>query len=923
MSKYWKPSSSGTPTQSAAPSYSPTPAPSYQPQQSYQDEKPGFFEKFGTKLQESPLLGRLIKTPVGSGILKGLGAVSKVMNTPLGQTFGRILQAPARYTSGGVTDRERRQREAGTRNEPKSFSGFLSAATDPIINPKFIKAGLKNVFNPPKELDPWGGGFSGKGSVIDERRKAGEKISPLEKDVAFGMEILYPTLAELGAGKVIKAIPGVSKLSQQVLKPITKWGDDAVDWVKGTKLGNIIETLEPGFKSPGIKKFMVEANENASRRVNQLYNTIEESAKKLSNKQQRIIGEIMEDIPGAFTKADESLRKIAKQMNDLGDMVGRESVEMFKLTKGKKGLDLETFEKFKGKYLTHTWDELIKTGKAGSISQKKDSLFRYFQERKGKPGYRKEYAPATFKGLATEITANEIVRGHLAIAEKFGIKADEAKKLIKKYGDDVLKEFGYLPKDLAERGMNNLYDDVMLPPEAIELIRGYTPSAAPVTNMEKLWATMGLMHDRALSGWKLRVTIDNPAYHGRNIISNQTLAGLATGRSLPRTIVDSFDSLLRYFGKDVDKYVGAMEAGSIIKTKSLSDGLNLLVDESGLIQKGLHNRWRNWWKGVQNSSEDIAKVSVFKHSIDKIVKETGKALDDVLKDPKAFKVAKDLAEESIFSPYRIGSGERALMQRIVPFYSFFRQATPFIAKTAVTHPERFAIYPRIKQAVEGLSEDVVPDEDREDWQQGSVQLPLKSKAGAPIALDTSYLLPWGNVETPSASLAKGQLPGGLSLNPFVMEAAQQLFNKDLYFDQDIAKGTLPGTNLKDLTSVKPQLRGSQRIMHAANTLLGSLFRTLNGKIRPSLTKQPDGTMGVPDFAGRERDIWMGLGDLLGLKTTELRPERKKASDAYEKQKRLEEIESSINYTMRNHQIPPDQKKRLLDKYQEQIRDLFQ
>ncbi len=896
----WNQYAGGTARPTSAPAAAPTPAPRIsKPQPTFQEDR-GFFGKIKD-------FGR-----------SALDKIIKAMDSPKGQVAGHILTSFPRFISGGIKagdkkEIERLKAEAGPGKPWIPEGGRLKY--NPFTS-NFIKGGLSAVTNP-AGVDPWGSGFLGSGSILQQREEAGLPVSRLDKAVGFAGEVLTPTLADIIPvgkvsrllGKGIQEIPGVTKLGQQVLKPLRTAGK----FIKKSKAGSVIETLSPGFKAPGAKKILDAAKDAANRRVNQLHKVIRKMADDLTPAQQRIVGELMENTRGLVTKADEPLRRVAQQMNDLADEVGREGVELFDITKGKIGLNPESFEKLKGQYLPHIWNDLIKKGDTSFITEEAPKLLgNFWKKRTGKTGFVKEFAPASFKGLGTQIAENEIARGYLAIAEKFGIKGDEALKMVKEQAPGIAREFGYAPDEITKLGVTKLFDNVALPKEVIEFIQGTTAKTG-TTAWDKFWK----LHDKGINAWKLGKTIYNPAYHVRNIISNQILANMATGGSLTTTVVDSFKNMLKYLGKSSDNYVSAAEDISLIRKASLTDGFKILMEESGLIQQGNVRKWGSFWKNFQNSSEDIAKLSVFKRSIDDIVKVGARSLDEVLADPVALKAAKDVAEEAIFSPYKIGAGERSLMSRIIPFYSFSRQAIPFTFKTAIKHPERLAKYPRFKQAVEAYGDDVVPQEDRPEWQKAGIQLPFKSKSGEPIALDTSYLYPWGSLdESPGTSLSRGQLPLGLSLNPFAMEVAQQFANKDFYFDREIAPSKLPGTNLKDITSTKPRRAGSQRWAHAANTLLPSLYRTYFGKLKPAFE-------GVPDYAGRDRDVWMALFDSFGLKTTVLRPDDKIMFDLFDQTKELKEIKSQMYSTAADQGLDDDEKKELLDDYVKEIEKLLQ
>lgn len=879
--KLWSQYSGGTAKPSSAPVAPPTPAPRIT-KPVYQEDK-SFLGKIGDKIT-----GALESKP--------------------GRLVSNVLMAPSRFFTGGVKALEA---EGKGKDGPNLDGGFFSTEGT-FLDPTFYKGGAQSVLHP-QELDSFSGGFMGKGSILEKREQRGETITNFDKALAFGGEILYPTAAELGLSKLVGSGFKAAKASKAGQKAV-KGADVIGDFFKKSKFGDVIEALEPGFKAPGAKKILDEAKDAANYRVNQLHKTIKTMSEGLSPDQQRIVGELMEGGSKAVANADEPLRRIAQQMNDLADEVGREGVELWEMTKGKIGLNPESFEELKGQYLPHIWNDMVKNGDKAFITEDAPSLLgQFWKKRTGKEGYIKEFGPASFKGLGTQIADNEIARGYIAIAEKYGIKPDAAADILKTKGPEALKDFGYTSADVINLKTAKIFEDVALPKEVVQFIKG--SAARPGTDaFTKLFLEP---LDKITNSWKLGKTIYNPAYHVRNIISNQILADMATGRGLPNTILDSFKSLYSYMGKGAQEYVSAAENVNLIRKASLVDNYKVLMQEADLIQKGNIRRFGDMWKTFQNHSEDIAKLSVFKSSIDDVVRAGGRSLDDVLADPTALKVAKDLAEEAIFSPYKIGAGERTLMSRIVPFYSFSRQAIPFTVKTAIKHPERLAKYERGKHAIESLSDNVIPEEDRPEWQKNSIQLPWKSKSGEPIALDTSYLYPWGNLgESPTTSLSRGQLPFGISINPFVSEAAQQVANKDFYFDRDISTSKLPGANLKDIVSTKPRRAGSQRWAHVANTVLPSLYRTYFGKLQPAF-------QGEKDYVGRDRDVWMALFDSFGLKTTVLRPDDKRMFDMIDQRKELKEIKSQMYSIAADQRLDDEEKKQLLEEYISEMEKLFQ
>jgi hypothetical protein len=355
-------------------------------------------------------------------------------------------------------------------------------------------------------------------------------------------------------------------------------------------------------------------------------------------------------------------------------------------------------------------------------------------------------------------------------------------------------------------------------------------------------------------------------------MSNQILTDLQTGKGLPATVIDTMKVIA---GKTDKKYVQEARESGLIGAKNFGTSVDDLLN-------GAYTKQSFWSKlaqsptKLQNWMEETAKLNVFSE-----MRGRGKTIQEAL----------DLAEEAIFSPHRISAAERSTLGRAIPFYSFTRQAAPFIAKTAVKHPERITKYMKAERAVESLTE---PENEQylPDYMKGMVRTPFKNKEGQTKYFNPQYIYPWGNFLQES----KG-LPFGLNLNPALEEAYAQRMNKDLYFGSDIVKPGEPGGTGK-------------RIEHLVKTAAPTAFNTVKDKLIPALE-------GRPDTQGRERSLSdLALSELGGLKTYPFSVESGKKSASYNKYIIIKDAQDRIREVQKNKTMTVDEKRKQIKKINE-------
>ena len=501
-------------------------------------------------------------------------------------------------------------------------------------------------------------------------------------------------------------IPGVKQGAALVGKGLSK----VVDVARTIEpVAKVAEKFDPYFRNPELGKLVTAAEDRINTSVNQVYKTISNAAKGLSPAEQARVGQVLE---GGVSTGKYSA--IAKPIAELAEKVGQEAVDLGLLSK-------ESFQKYKGQYMTHIWNDVQKGGglfSTGGVVPKIAGDF--YKQRKGAEGFVKEFAPAMFKGLGTESKNNEIAKMYMGIADKFGVAASDYAKVP---NQDLV-----LAKDaIANSKTARFFGDKLIPKTVADTINKTIESKNDPNALDKLY---GL--------WKKGKTIWNPAYHVRNLPSNQILSDMSTGEGLLGTTLGYGQAVREYAGKGDQKFKQAAEEAGLIGRKNFGEMSGNLMEEAGYKTPQTGNKVVNAVKNVakgfdsgatklQNASEETSKLNVFTSWMHKLASEAKVTVDEALKTPEMVKQAVDKAQEAIFSPYRISKGERSLASKVVPFYSFARQAAPFTAKTLANNPERLTKYGKFKTAVESLTPDSTaqnPDVP------GAIRTPIKDAKGS-------------------------------------------------------------------------------------------------------------------------------------------------------------------------------------------------
>ncbi len=702
----------------------------------------------------------------------------------------------------------------------------------------------------------------------DETWQKAMQSDTVKKIGGTANRVVLDPLNAIPFGKIFKFVgKGISKVDDVV--KLSKFGDKIMDTARSTPaVYKVIEKFNPYFRNPEFGKMLKETEGVTGKRLNDLYKLIKDTAKNLSPAQQTRIGQLLEG--GIDTS--KKYEQLAAPLRELTEKIGKEAVDLGILSR-------KSFNKYRGVYMKHIFEKYLDVSKnQGFVRRVAPGIGQQFSKmRRGTEGYIKEFAAPTFAGLGSGIKDIEAARFYKKIASDFGAGVEVVKKGRKIINRIVPEGYEYAPHVIANSKVARFFKNKALPKSIVEYINK-TSEIKKVTGWDKM-----------LNAWKAGKTIYNPAYHVRNVLSNQILTDMSTGKGLIQTASDYVGAVRQYVGKGNQKFVNAAETIGLIKQKRFGAALDEFLETAEIVEKSKGRKILDFPRKLQTVTEETSKLNVFKSWVEKFAKQAGKTVDDALKDSELLKKAAGKAEEAIFSPYRLNQTERGLARNLIPFYSFTRQVIPFTMKTLFNNPARIAKYSKAKREVENLSK----SESRPAYAENFVRLPFKNKRGESMYFDPTYILPFGNVFEGGE---RGKLPFGLGFNPIFTEAAQQMANKDFYYDQPITKFESEGMAGKNTAA---------RASHAFRTMSPQILNNLISKVFPAVT-------GKADYAGRERNLPQALLDTLGGIKTQFIGSQKGVMDQYYKTKTtIRSKQNDIKKILNDNSLTESQKRKYI------------
>ena len=795
-------------------------------------------------------------------------AVSQKPQQPVAQTQ---TEKPRTFFQGNVIDKA-----IDVAQVPEyMFGGFMKGAVGDAKTRK--QAGAPDLG---KSI--WAGVTNIPKGVID-RTGIGGDSNQYDAGAELGLTGVGKGAYNLGLSLALPSMP-IGKIAKVtgLEKAAVKVGSKVVDVARKIEpVANAVEKVVPYFKNPEFGKLVQGAEERTQGRLQELYKMVSNAVTGLTPAEQARVGQILEGgVSSGGTKAGEyatsKFEQIAAPIREFSDMVGNEAVDLGLL-------DATSYEKYKGQYMSHIWNDMVKNGADSELFAKKavpQVSGKFFQKRTGAEGYVKQFGPAVFKGLGTQIKDIETTKFYKNIAQEYGVNSDNIGNLADP------ENYRLLSREVSKKfGDKNVFKDLLLPKDVAKYIEEKVAAKAKPG-----------IADKAMDLWKKGKTIYNPAYHVRNNLSNPILADLSTGEGIPATLMGQASAARQLSGKGDQAMVEAAKSVGLIDRKNFGEMFSDTLDAAGLGKKDTGNIISRGAKkvdtaitGLQSKSEDVAKLNVFTSWINKFADEAKITVQEALQNPDMLKKAKDKAEEAIFSPYRISQKERGVIRNLgIPFYSFTRQAVPLVGKTLYNNPDRITKYDKAKRAIESISAGT--PENRPDYAKDAVRLPVKNAEGNNYYFDPQYILPWGNMGDPG--IEQGKLPFGLSFNPFITTGTEIGLNKSFYTGKPITKSNVP------------QIQNEDKANYALRAIGPSIISTAQ--------KLGSAIMRKPDYYGRTRSVKSAALDAIGLKNAVYPKEIQDQNDAYTNLNKLRSLQSEMKSVMRNQSYNESEKKRRID-----------
>ena len=280
---------------------------------------------------------------------------------------------------------------------------------------------------------------------------------------------------------------------------------------------------------------------------------------------------------------------------------------------------------------------------------------------------------------------------------------------------------------------------------------------------------------KIMRGFKYGKVVMNPATHARNIISN--------------FILNDFGELPLYrIPEYMTKAFSSFKAGG--KYAKFGDEISELgVDASTF--------WGTEIKALLTNAGDPALIKLPKEIINKMgdlyqkEESLGKRMMYIFQREKGLEPlqAWAKAEESTFNYAKVTPFIRKLRESLfgMPFVTFSYLATPFVAKTLITHPARVGKYGFIKRGIENMSDPEKLRKEREaepDYIKKGfyVRLPFEDQHGRAMYFDMTYILPFGDLI--SGNLFEGERTGEAPTTAVLRKFPLLNIVGELYTNQD-------------------------------------------------------------------------------------------------------------------------------------------
>jgi hypothetical protein len=363
--------------------------------------------------------------------------------------------------------------------------------------------------------------------------------------------------------------------------------------------------------------------------------------------------------------------------------------------------------------------------------------------------------------------------GKISSRQKF-INALKDKKLFPEL-TEVSKD-GKIPDRYMRLNIKNL-KEYALPKDMAEIVNQTFSKFSNIKSVDDFVHGYDVM----LNTWKKLATYVNPAFHGRNLVSNMWQLNLARAFHPLKAANDLLQ--MRKIQKILSK---GGDVGSILKGDELTwwnqfreSGLGGTGRFFGDIERGLKKQ--NWvfetGGGLGNWIEDSSKWTLYK---DRIAK--GFTHDSAVKEVKKY----------LFDYGDLTDFEKNVMKRIFPFYTWSRKNVPLQVAMLIQNPGKFSVIAKAKASIENAQEGKPMDDKLlPEWMRQGYNIWLgENPEGMQNYLKLEGFLPavdLGMVGRPLDEMAE-------QISPLLKTPYEMLTNYNTYFKRPISE--FPGQTKK-------------------------------------------------------------------------------------------------------------------------------
>ena len=423
-------------------------------------------------------------------------------------------------------------------------------------------------------------------------------------------------------------------------------------------------------------------------------------------------------------------------------------------------------------------------------------------------------------------------------------------------------------------------------------------------------------YEDLLSKYKFGKVILNPATHFRNIMSNSIMldaAGIDLHKQ-PKLLMRAATELTqkgKYFQevKTQTNLLGNEYFGGEISR--FKESLFSTADD-GLLERAV-----NTTRKLANDAGDIYQAE----------EQTFKMAQYIYGRDHGFSIKQAAAEAEKwgFNYNKVSPFVEALRKMPLgsPFLTYSAKAAPRLIESAVKNPMRLYKYDLLFNAIENHSQEKLGLSDadmkviKETSRGQTVVLPVRDEAGNPLVLDVAYNVPWGSLTTSEDNVMG--IPGG----PLKSLLEVWPFNKSTYKASKTQSG--------EIVSATDNAR--EATIKRADYVLKSLLPSWT----PGLPKDNSWFKGGysfeklaaaiekrPDYFGRVNNLGLvALSTLAGIKINPVDVEQKKAFQALEKQKLIQQLKVNTGKILRHPGISEDYKEKIKNELDAKIANILE